>query len=376
MDFGFTEEQQEVQGLAHRILEDKVTEELLREVEARGDARFDRDTWTALADAGLLGIGLPEKLGGGGFGLIEQYLLLEEIGQTVAPVPVLASIVMGAMTIAAFGTDDQQERWVRPAAAGTKILTAALSEPLNRDHLRPTTTARLDGTGWRLDGIKTCVPAATLADVILVPATSVDDGSVGVFLVDPAQSQVTITGQHTSNRDLEGYVEFDGAHVDADGRLPDPSDGSSLVEWMMERATLGLCAVQFGVTERALAATAKYAINRVQFERPIATFQAVGHRCADAYIDVEAIGLTLWQAAWRLSAGLPAGAEVAVAKYWAASGGHRVAHAAVHIHGGMGVATEYSIHRYFIAAKQIEFTLGGAKEQLLRLGARLAVEPV
>ena len=152
--------------------------------------------------------------------------------------------------------------------------------------------------------------------------------------------------------------------------------GSSVVDWMVERATLGLCAVQLGVTERALAATASYAINRIQFERPIATFQAVGHRCADAYIDVEAIGLTLWQAAWRLSAGLPAGAEVAVAKYWAATGGHRVAHAAVHIHGGMGVATEYSIHRYFIAAKQIEFTLGGAKEQLLRLGARLAVEPV
>src|SRR5665213_1340028 len=112
MDFGFSEEQQEVQGLAHRILEDKVTEELLRDVESRGDARFDRDTWAALADAGLLGIGLPEKLGGGGFGLIEQYLVLEEIGQTVAPVPVLASIVMGAMPIAEFGTDDQQEQWV------------------------------------------------------------------------------------------------------------------------------------------------------------------------------------------------------------------------------------------------------------------------
>jgi acyl-CoA dehydrogenase len=375
MDFGFTEEQQEVQGLARRILEDKVTDELLRQVEGRGDARFDRDTWDALAEAGLLGIGLPEKLGGGGYGLIEQYLVLEEVGRTVAPVPVLASIVMGAMPIAAFGTADQHDRWVRPAVDGSQILTAALTEPLNRDHLRPTTTARRDGTGWRLDGIKTCVPAASLADLILVPATN-DDGSVGVYLVEPGRPQVTITGQHTSNRDLEGYVELDGAHVDGDGRLADPEDGSSLVEWILERATLGLCAIQLGVTEQALAATAQYAINRVQFERPIATFQAVGHRCADAYIDVEAIGLTLWQAAWRLSAGLPSAAEVAVAKYWAATGGHRVAHAAVHIHGGMGVATEYPIHRYFIAAKQIEFTLGAAKEQLLRLGSLLAAEPV
>jgi len=114
----------------------------------------------------------------------------------------------------------------------------------------------------------------------------------------------------------------------------------------------------------------------VQFERPIATFQAVGHRCADAYIDVEGIRLTLWQAAWRLATGLPAGMEIEVAKLWAAEGGHRVAHTAVHIHGGMGVAVEYPIHRYFVAAKQVEFTLGGATEQRLRIGARLAAEAV
>jgi acyl-CoA dehydrogenase len=290
-------------------------------------------------------------------------------------VPFLASNLMGAMPIAAFGTAEQRDRWVRPAAAGDLILTAALSEPLNRDPLRPTTTAHRTAGGWRLDGVKTCVPAATIAAAILVPAT-LDEGRVDIFVVDPAGAGVTVTPQRTSNRDLEGYVELDGVHVGGDARIGSAEADGQVVEWTLERATLGLCAMQLGVTERALAETATYAINRVQFERPIATFQAVGHRCADAYIDVEAIGLTLWQAAWRLSAGLPAGPQVAVAKYWAATGGHRVAHAAVHVHGGKGVATEYFIHRYFLAAKQIEFTLGGAKEQLLRLGAHLAVEPV
>ncbi len=287
----------------------------------------------------------------------------------------LASILMGAMPIAAFGTPGQHERWVRPAAGGELILSAALEEPLNRNPARPTTTARPDGGGWRLDGVKTCVPAATLAGAILVPAT-LDDGRVEVFVLDPGGPGVSISPQRTSNRDLEGYLELDGARVDDDARLGEGGADGQIVEWILERATLGLCAMQLGVTERALAETATYATNRVQFERPIATFQAVGHRCADAYIDVEAISLTLWQAAWRLSAGVPAGPEVAVAKYWAATGGHRVAHAVAHIHGGMGVATEYSIHRYFLAAKQIEFMLGGAKEQLLRLGAHLAVEPV
>jgi acyl-CoA dehydrogenase len=264
---------------------------------------------------------------------------------------------------------------VRPAATGDAILTAALAEPLNHDPLAPATTARRDRGAWRLDGVKTCVPAATLADAILVPAT-LDEGGAGVFVVEAGDPGISISPQRTSNRDVEGYVELDGARVDDRARLGGEEPDGQVVEWIVERATLGLCAMQLGVTERALAETARYSTSRIQFERPIATFQAVGHRCADAYIDVEAIGLTLWQAAWRLSAGLPAGPQVAVAKYWAASGGHRVAHATVHVHGGMGVATEYFIHRYFLAAKQIEFTLGGAKDQLLRLGAHLAVEPV
>ena len=161
------------------------------------------------------------------------------------------------------------------------------------------------------------------------------------------------------------------------GRAPAGLSGSiSAAVRMVARGTLGVCATQLGVTEEALRRTAEYAGQRVQFERPIATFQAVGHRCADAYIDVEGIRLTLWQAAWRVAAGLPAATEIEVAKLWAAEGGHRVAHTAVHIHGGMGVAIEYPIHRYFVAAKQTEFMLGGATEQRLRIGSRLAAEAV
>jgi alkylation response protein AidB-like acyl-CoA dehydrogenase len=120
--------------------------------------------------------------------------------------------------------------------------------------------------------------------------------------------------------------------------------------------------------------TAEHARTRVQFDRPIATFQAVAQRLADAYVDVEAVRLTLWQAAWRVAEGLPAGAEVATAKFWAADAGHRVAHTAVHIHGGMGIDMDHPLHRYFLAAKRNEFELGGATAQLLRLGALLAAD--
>jgi 3-oxocholest-4-en-26-oyl-CoA dehydrogenase beta subunit len=129
------------------------------------------------------------------------------------------------------------------------------------------------------------------------------------------------------------------------------------------------------VCATALALTGEYTKTRVQFDRPIATFQAVGQRAADAFIDAEAIFLTSRQAAWRLGEGLPAEEEVAIAKFWAADGGQRVVHAAVHLHGGVGVDRDYPLHRYFLLAKELELTLGGTTASLLRLGGILAREP-
>jgi alkylation response protein AidB-like acyl-CoA dehydrogenase len=126
------------------------------------------------------------------------------------------------------------------------------------------------------------------------------------------------------------------------------------------------------VCAEALRLTAEYTKNREQFGKPIASFQAVGHRAADAYIDTETIRLTAWQACWRLGAGLPAKEEVAIAKFFAAYGGQRVVHAASHLHGGVGVDRDYPLCRYFLAAKQLELALGGATHQLLRLGKMIA----
>jgi acyl-CoA dehydrogenase len=148
--------------------------------------------------------------------------------------------------------------------------------------------------------------------------------------------------------------------------------GDGVANWLVARATVGLCAVQSGVIERALELTAEYAKSRVAFGRPIGSFQAVTQRLADAFVDVEAVRLTMWQAAWRLASGAAAAAEVATAKFWAAEAGHRVAHTAVHVHGGMGIDVTYPVHRYFVAAKRHEFALGGATAQLRRIGDVLA----
>jgi alkylation response protein AidB-like acyl-CoA dehydrogenase len=364
MDFAFTEEQQQLRELARRILTDRVTHESLTDLEAFGAERFDPALWAELARANLLGVALPETIGGLGYGLIELCVLLEEIGRTLAPVPAYASLVLGALPLLEYGTTAQQEEWLPAVATGERILTAALAGPVDAD----TTARRIDG-GWRIDGVRTGVPAATLADLLLVPAAT--DAGTAIFLLRPGTPGLSIQPQRTTARQTTGLLRLDGIEA-GDEALLGGTVTPAAAGWLRDRAVLGVCALQLGVTDRALRATADYATTREQFRRPIGSFQAVGHRLADAYIDVEAIRLALWQAAWQASAGLDAEAAIATAKFWAAEGGHRVAHAAVHVHGGMGIAEEHFLHRYFLHAKQLEFTLGGATEQALRLGLGMA----
>jgi 3-oxocholest-4-en-26-oyl-CoA dehydrogenase beta subunit len=377
MDFSLNGPQLELAELSRRILRDKAAPERLREVEAGGD-RFDPALWADLARAGILAATLPEALGGSGLGLLEQCSVLTEIGRTVAPAPFLASIVLGAGTLARFGTPAQQE-FAAQAGRGELILTAALAEEDGDDPLAPAASAERmnrDGAGaggWRLAGTKTAVPAALRAGLILVPAATAH--GVTVFLVAPDDPGVVLQPQQLVDGDTAGRLELAGVELPGERVLGSLEDGAQITGWLADRATVGLCAQQLGILDRALELTSEYAKNRVAFGRPIGSFQAVTQRLADAYIDVEAVRLTMWQAAWRLAADLPAETEIATAKFWAADAGHRVAHTAVHVHGGVGIDTSHPLHRYFVAAKRDEFELGGATAQLRRIGAALAREP-
>jgi 3-oxocholest-4-en-26-oyl-CoA dehydrogenase beta subunit len=368
MDFGFTEEQDAVRDLAAQIFEGHATTERVKEIE-RGDERVDRELWRALADAGLLAIAVPEEHGGSGLGLVELCLLLEQQGRRVAPVPLWPTLVLGALPIAEFGTPEQQRAWLPRVAAGDVVLTAALAEPGANDPLHPQVTATSDGDAWRLDGVKPSVPAAHVAARVLVPAATTD-GGLGVFLVDPAGPGVDRAVAVTTDRSKVAHLTFAGAPAEQLG-----ADGRRVVTWMLDRALVGLCAIQVGVAEAALRMAADYTSERQQFGRPLSTFQGVALKAADAYIDTEAMRVTLWQAAWRLTAGRDATREIMVAKWWAAEGGQRVVHITQHLHGGMGADIDYPVHRYFLWGKQIEITLGGASAQLARLGHALAEAP-
>ncbi len=369
MDFSILEEEQAVADLARKILEDQATNERQKEL-ASSDAPYDSKLWQTLAESNLLGTAIPEAFGGSDLGFFALCLLLQEVGRTVAPVPVFPALVLGALPVARFGTDAQKKEWLPGIASGEKILTAALSEYESSDPLAPATRAEADGDGYRLTGIKTNVPCAAQATHILVPA-QVGDG-IGLFFVKPGSDGVTLAAQKTSDGQPHAQLELAGAFVSAEARLDANGDGAATLRWIVDHAVAARCMMQLGVTERALEMTAAYSRERIQFDRPIGSFQAVHQRAADAYINVEAVRLTAQEAAWRLSQDLPVEAHIAVAKFWAAEGGQSAAYACQHLHGGIGIDMDYPLHRYFTWAIQIEHELGSAKHQLDWLGKEIA----
>lgn len=370
MDFSYTQEQKDLRALARKMLDELAPVEQLPDFEEPQDW-FHEQTWKEFAKAGLLGVGLPEDVGGLGGGMIELAVLCEELGRSCAPVPVVPTLIMAAGPIDRFGSAEQRRRILPGVITGDTLLTAAIAESSERDPFAPATTARKRGASWTLSGRKDYVPIASLASLILVSAATDDDGP-GLFLVDAKAGGVSLEPQATTTGEFEYIVTLDDVSVDAADVLATGSKAVEALEWLVDHTLAGLCATELGVADQALRMTAKYTAERKQFDKPIASFQAVAQRAGDAFISVESVRLATMQAVWLLSQRRPAKRELAIAKFWAAEGGHHACYAAQHLHGGIGVDTDYPLHHYYLLSRRIELTLGGANTQLEHLGRRLA----
>jgi alkylation response protein AidB-like acyl-CoA dehydrogenase len=364
MDFTPTEASLDLGGLVRTITESVCTPEHQRVLDGL-DQRFDRDLWAKLIDADILSTAAPESVGGGGFGVLEQTAVLTALGRQLAAVPYLESSVLAGGALARFGSETLQQDWAVPAINGAKIVTVALDGEMGQGPVQATS----DGPGFRLTGTRTQVSYGPVADAFLVPAET--PSGVEVFLITATDPGVTVSTLDTTGHGAVGHLELDGTVADASRVI----GGREVLDWLTVHTALGRTAFQLGVLERALELTAVYAREREQFDRPIGSFQAVSSRLADGYIDVKALRLTLTQASWRVAEGLPAELDVNTAAFWAAEAGHRVAHTAVHVHGGVGIDMDHPVHRYFLAAKQTEFAVGSATGQLLQIGRELADTP-
>ena len=371
MDFNFSEDQNAIRDLAHQIFTDRTTDEFMLEFD-RGEETYDWGLWQTLAEQGLLGIAVPESAGGTGLGLVELCLMLEEQGRRVSPIPLFSTVVLGGLPIAEFGTPQQQDKYLGPMVAGEAKLSAAVADAGMNAAVASTVSARREGEGWVLEGQKAVVPDGAVADYILVPAED-ESGQTSVFIVDTASDEVIVTPVEIGlSGERAASVVFGGAQVGNEALLGQPGQGDEIIDWLLQRANVGHCALQVGVTEEAMKRTAAYISERQQFGIPLGSFQALAMRMADSYIDVEGIRSMYWLAMWRLSEGLDARAEVRAAKWWACDAAHRVVHTAQHLHGGMGADVEYPIHRFFLLAKLISYSLGNASQQLEQLGRLLA----
>ena len=370
MDFNFTEDQTAIRELAYQIFTDRATDEFLLAF-SRGEQTYDDQLWQTLADQGLLGIAVPEAAGGSGLGLVELCMVLEEQGRRVAPVPLYATLVLGGLPIAEFGSEAQQAQWLEPMATGKAKFSAAVADIGMPGALATTVKATRDADGWTLAGDKAAVPDGGAADFILVPAET--ESGHSVFVVDTRASGVTVTPETVGiSGERVAQLSLAGVRVASDALLGADGQGDEILDWLEQRANVCHCAMQVGVTEEAMKRTAAYVSERKQFGVPLGSFQALAMRMADSYIDVEGIRSTYWLAMWRLSEGLDARAEVRAAKWWACDAAHRVVCTAQHLHGGMGADVEYPIHRFYLLAKQISYSLGNASQQLEKLGQLLA----
>lgn len=365
MDFRLPDDHAALAQLAATILREHGTPQRHGGLEVDG-GWFDRDLWSVLAAAGLIGISLSADVGGGGLDVLADHVLLREVGAHAGHVPLFETTVLAAGLVDRCGTPALRERVVGAVVAGQLILTAAL------EHAGIAATTVTDG--FELDGTATLVPCAALADEVVVAAAT-DDGQLLLALVPTAAPGLRVEPQKTPSDVPHARIVFEHVPLPPEAVLAVGSEAEARLAEHLALASVGLAAMQAGLVAQAVLMAAQHTSTREQFGRPIATFQAVRQRVADARIASEMLSLTSLQAAWLLSEGHEAVDEVLIAKWWTAEAGHHALHAVQHVHGGIGVDRDYPLHRLFGRAKSHEFALGHGEMHLQALGQRIAAAP-
>jgi len=375
MNFALSEEQEMLKKSARDFLSAECPKSLIRQIE-ESELGYSPELWKRMAGLGWMGLALPEEYGGAGLSLLDMAVLFEEFGRAAMTEPMFSTIALGALPILAWGTEEQKKTFLPRVAIGGLLLTMALAEPVvNEDPKFIATRAMTKDDGFLIHGTKLFVPYAHIADYLLVVARTKgvagDKKGITVFIVDRKAQGIRIAPLATIAAERQFEVKFDKVFVSSNYVLGSLHNGLSLIRETLKKAAAIQCAVMLGGAQQELEMTAEHTKNRVQFERPIGSFQAVQQKLADMFIDVNGARWTTYHAVWRLSEGLPADREVAIAKAFANIACERVAFGAQQLHGGVGVDKEYDLHFYFRRAKAFALTLGSTPFHLKTLEAEI-----
>jgi alkylation response protein AidB-like acyl-CoA dehydrogenase len=358
MDISLSEEQELLQGSARDFLQQECPIRLVRVME-ENDRGYDLGLWKQMGDLGWFGLVLPEEYGGSGATMMDLVVLLEEFGRALVPGPFVPTVVQVGLPLLWAGDDRQRRTYLPRLAQGELIGTMAWLEPsASSQPAAIETTATPQGENYALNGTKLCVPYAHVADHLLTVART-DTGptpadGITLFLIDAKSAGLTIDKLGTIADDHQCEVIFKDVTVPRSQVLGEAGNGWAIVERVLQHGAVAKCAEMVGIAQQAFDMTLNYAKTRVQFGRPIGSFQAIKHKLANMVLDVDGSRYVTYHAAWLLSEGLPAGREIAVAKAWTNEACRRVVKEGQQVHGGIGYTKDYDLQLYTRRAKAAE----------------------
>ena len=365
MNLALSEEQEMLKKMAHDFLADNFPKKVVKELE-ESELGYSPEFWKQMAELGWMGLALPEKYGGGGMSFLDLAVLQEEMGRACLPGPYFSTVVLGGLTVADIGSEEQKQKYMPKIISGEAIFTLALTEPSARyEAAAIETKATADKDGYILNGIKLFVPDAHIADYMLVVARTDEkakaEKGITIFIVDGKSPGISYTVLKTIANDKLCEVVFNRVKVPRENILGQLNQGWSEVEKIIQRAAVAKCCEMAGCIQQALDMTVSYAKDRKQYDRPIGSFQVIQHYCADMATDVDGTRLSTYQAAWMMSEGLLCTKEVAIAKAWAGEACQRVMALAHQIHGAIGVTIDHDLQYYTRRAKAAEVSFGDAR---------------
>jgi alkylation response protein AidB-like acyl-CoA dehydrogenase len=371
VNFAFSEEQEELRKSVRRFLEDKSPESEVRRLMETTEG-YDPAVWTQMAQQlGLQGLAIPEEYGGSGFSYVELIVVLEEMGRALLCAPYFSTVALAANTLLAAGDDGAKKEYLPGIASGDTIAALAFTEDSGRwDEAGITMQATKAGDGWTLDGHKMFVIDGHTANLILVAART--DGDVSLFAVDGAAAGLTRTALSTMDQTRkQARLEFSGVPARLVGTQ---GQGWPTLVKALDRAAVALAAEQVGGAQKVLEMSVEYAKVRVQFGRPIGSFQAIKHKCADMLLEVESAKSAAYYAGWAAAEDndeLPVVASLA--KAYCSDAYFHAAAENIQIHGGIGFTWEHPAHLYFKRAKSSELMLGDPTYHREQLAQRIGI---
>jgi len=361
LDLGLNEFQQMLRNSAREFLESECPISYVRDME-QDERGYSPELWSSMAEMGWLGLAFPEDFGGEGLGFVELAILLEEMGGALLPGPYFSTVVMAGMALSEAGTEDQKVEYLARIARGQLIVTMAITEPSGLWEPRgiEATATRTDD-GYVINGTKLYVPNAHVSEYVIVAARTGDgETDVSLLIVPSNVDGIKQSLLTTIASDRQSELTFDDVTVGEASLLGDFNGGWDTVASVLKWGAVGKCAEMLGGAQRVLDMTVRYAKERMQFGRPIGSFQAVQHHAADMAADVDGCRYITYQAAWTLAQGLPADREVSMAKAWVSDAYQRVCALAHQSHGAVGFTKEYDLQLYSRRAKAAELMFGDA----------------